>query len=153
MERIVKYINRIYRTSILDRSFALKGTGVSGPQLSYLLHINHLPGITQDELAAIIYVNKSTVARQVNSLENNGLIERIPDPNDRRRLQLYPTQLGKDILPQLIDTIQDFNDDILVEFSEEEQETLRRFLIKMSERATARIQSIEGTLRKGGNVE
>lgn len=153
MERIVKYINRIYRTSILDRTHTLKGTGVSGPQLSYLLHINRRPGISQDELAAVIYVNKSTVTRQLNILENNGLVERIPFENDRRKLRIYPTKAGEEILPTLIDTIQSFNDDILEEFDENERETLRKFLVVMSRRATERVNALEGTNRSGGKVE
>lgn len=57
-----------------------------------LYRLEHSPGLTQNELAALVEVEPITVARLIDRLETKGLVERRHDPNDRRvwRLHLRP---------------------------------------------------------------
>lgn len=57
-----------------------------------LYRLDRSPGLTQNELAAIVEVEPITVARLIDRLEAKGLVERRHDPNDRRvwRLHLKP---------------------------------------------------------------
>jgi DNA-binding MarR family transcriptional regulator len=61
-------------------------------QCIILARLERQPGLSQNELAAIAEVAPITIARLVDRLEAQGLVERCTDPNDRRiwRLRLRP---------------------------------------------------------------
>ena len=61
-------------------------------QCIILARLERQPGLSQNELAAIAEVAPITVARLVDRLEAQGLVERCTDPKDRRiwRLRLRP---------------------------------------------------------------
>jgi len=62
------------------------------PQFMVLARLERRPGMSQNELAAISEVAPITVARLIDRLEAQGLVERCADPKDRRiwRLRLTP---------------------------------------------------------------
>ena len=66
--------------------------GMTRAQGLILLRLEDLPGLSQNEMAALCEVEPITVGRLVDRLEARGLIERRPDPTDRRikRLHLMP---------------------------------------------------------------
>src|SRR5215470_18245505 len=66
--------------------------GMTRAQWAVLLRLQREPGITQSRLAMLTDVEPITIGRLVDRLEANGLIERQPDPDDRRiwRLRLTP---------------------------------------------------------------
>lgn len=57
-----------------------------------LAWVNLQPGLSQNELAALVEVEPITVARLIDRLEKRGFVERRADPRDRRiwRLHLLP---------------------------------------------------------------
>jgi DNA-binding MarR family transcriptional regulator len=56
------------------------------------LRLDRQPGLSQKELAEILEVEPITVARLIDRLERQGMVERRDDPADRRvwRLHLLP---------------------------------------------------------------
>ena len=50
------------------------------------------------ELAKALWLDKSTVTRQVTTLEQLGFVERTPDPSDGRAALLGLTETGRDML-------------------------------------------------------
>ncbi|MEI7033954.1 MarR family winged helix-turn-helix transcriptional regulator [Streptomyces pratensis] len=66
------------------------------PLVSYTLlaHIDDRHGCRATDLASHYMLDKSTVSRQVATLEKLGLIERHPDPADHRIQVLHPTEAG-----------------------------------------------------------
>src|SRR6266852_4457964 len=66
--------------------------GMTRAQWVILAHLERQPGLSQNELAAIVEVEPITIGRLVDRLEAPGLLERRSDPRDRRvwRLQLMP---------------------------------------------------------------
>jgi len=65
-------------------------------QWGILIWLTRQPGISQKELAEFLEVEPITVARLVDRLEARGMVERRPDPRDRRiwRLHLLPPAWG-----------------------------------------------------------
>ena len=55
------------------------------------------PGTSQGEAAMANGLNVMTVSRAVAGLRRKGLIEVKPDPDDRRRSLMFPTDLGREI--------------------------------------------------------
>ena len=66
--------------------------GMTRAQWVILAHLERQPGLSQNELAAIVEVEPITIGRLVDLLEARGVVERRADPKDRRvwRLQLTP---------------------------------------------------------------
>jgi MarR family transcriptional regulator for hemolysin len=66
--------------------------GMTRAQWGLLVRIWRNPGVSQKEVADLLEVEPISVARLVDRLERSGLIERRPEPADRRiwRLHLCP---------------------------------------------------------------
>ena len=60
-----------------------------------------MPGRSQENLAQELCVNKSTVARNLNCLEEKGYIARAPLPNDKRQFSVHPTEKMLAVLPEV----------------------------------------------------
>src|SRR5689334_25418697 len=85
----------IYDVAQLMRTLADKRArayGMTRAQWAVLARLEREPGITHSRLAMLTDVEPITIGRLVDRLEANGLIERRPDPDDRRiwRLSLTP---------------------------------------------------------------
>ena len=69
--------------------------GMTRAQWAILIWLGRQPGLSQKELAELLEVEPITVARLIDRLEARGMVERRPDPRDRRiwRLHLCPPAL------------------------------------------------------------
>lgn len=135
MERIMKYINRVYRASVMDRENEFSNVGLSGQQLSYLLLICRNPGISQDEIAKRLYVNKSSVTRQLTQMEKNGYIDRRVSQNDKRSKRIYPSKKAHDIYPSVIEYLDQWNE-LLCEDLDLDHEKVVNLLSQLAKNAT-----------------
>src|SRR5262249_58724532 len=73
-------------------------SGRTRGQSIILLRLEREPGLSQNELAAIAEVAPITIARLVDRLEECGLVERRPDPQDRRIWRLWLRPAAKPLL-------------------------------------------------------
>lgn len=140
MPSFVGNLNRISRCTQMQRGGKLKKYGICGGQVPYLLRLCRYPGLSQEEVARALYVNKSTAARQIANLEKAGYVERRPSPDDRRRLLVYPTQQALDLQPEIREMVENWNAYLLEEFSPEEREMLQDMMSRVNERARAYIE-------------
>lgn len=78
---------------LLRRQFQhqLEGSCLTLAQARVLVHIARSEGIRQVDLADRLDIQPITLARQLDQMADNGLVERRNDPNDRRAHQLYLT--------------------------------------------------------------
>ena len=70
-QHLMRNINTISRCAALYRDAHLADCGLSGWQAPYIPEICAAPGITQDQLALRLHVNRSNVTRQLAMLEEN----------------------------------------------------------------------------------
>ena len=143
MPSISRYINVISRCGNMYRNERLKGTDLGTSHHTYLFTNCRNPGISQEKLARMIYINKSNVTRNLAVLEKNGYIERRPSEQDKRVMLVYPTQKAQDTLPRLREIMRDWNDIVAADLTEEELEQLRAILSRIAERATGYADEIE----------
>lgn len=135
MASIMKFINRSSRCFTLYRNNKLENEGINGYQHLYIIKICRNPGISQEELVKEIYVNKSSVARQLSLLEQGGFIKREPLKQDRRQLLVYPTDKAFEIFPKVLKVREDWNNRLLEDFQEEEKILLLSMLEKVMNKA------------------
>ncbi len=129
------YLMTIARCSNQFRTERLKEYGLSGQHCAYLLRISREPGTTQDVIAKEFFLNKSTVARQLQTLEEKGYVRRCPLPQDQRALQVFPTEKTAEVLPAVRAVLREWNDYITAGFTEEEKAMYRALLMRAAERA------------------
>jgi len=72
--------------------------GVSPEQVSLLVTVKYAPGIGVGELAARERVSAPAMSNHVDRLERDGLVERTPSADDRRRVGLTLTDEGQRVL-------------------------------------------------------
>lgn len=123
--------------------------GAGHRQLSGLLYPQHLqnPGVSQEKLSKLIYVHKSNVARQLNSLEEKGFVTRVPDPRDKRSLLVYPTEKAQNALPFIREVHRRWNESVLAGFSEEERSAVASLMEKLSSNARRVAEELGGDER------
>lgn len=82
-------VARLLRTRFDQRA---KARGMTRAQWVILARVHATPGLSQNELASLLEVEPISVGRLIDRLELRGLVERRPDPADRRiwRLHLLP---------------------------------------------------------------
>src|SRR5262245_4720115 len=68
--------------------------GVTGPQRLVLRVVGLFPGLSAGDLAQILHIHPSTLTGVLHRLVTQGLLERVDDPNDRRRAVLHLTSEG-----------------------------------------------------------
>lgn len=135
MSQIIRDMLEISRCGVQYRSDNLAQFGLKSIHASYLTEICANPGISQDRLARLIFINKSNVARQVAILEEDGFVRRVPSAADKRVMELYPTEKTLEILPRIHQMLQCWENCITHDLTEEEKEMLTALLGKMSGRA------------------
>lgn len=92
-----------------------------------LLALEPLP---MRQVAQTLKCEPSNITGIVDRLEGRGLVERRPDPGDRRVKLAAPTEEGKDTARRLRESL-DFAREPLAQLSEEERTVLRDLLKRM----------------------
>src|SRR5690349_3740419 len=77
------------------------GLGVTRAQWKVLFKLNRAPGLRQVALADMLEVEPITLSRIVDRLEENGLVERVRDPADRRAWRLQLTEAAQPLIAKL----------------------------------------------------
>lgn len=99
-EQLDAKADMLFRFVMLYHDFAMEkkdyGTGkdVSMVEVHTLLRVAEKPGITVSEISEQTYRTKSAVSQIIKRLEAMGYVERRCNRDDRRLMQLYPTEAG-----------------------------------------------------------
>jgi MarR family transcriptional regulator, transcriptional regulator for hemolysin len=105
--------------------------GLTRAQGVILARLHRQPGLSQIEMADICEVEPITVGRLVDRLEARGLLERRPDPSDRRIKRLHLLPASAPIIAGIDTYRSDLSDYLLNGVSAEERETVLKVLSHM----------------------
>jgi MarR family transcriptional regulator, transcriptional regulator for hemolysin len=75
--------------------------GITRAQWAVLVRLDRSEGLNQSELAEMLDLQPITLTRLLDKLSDGGLIERRPDPDDRRAKRLFLTSAARPLLEQL----------------------------------------------------
>jgi len=81
-------VSRLMRRAFKQR---LEGSSLTLAQARALVYVSRHEGVRQVELADLLEVQPITLARLLDQLAHTGLVERRPDPHDRRAYQVFLT--------------------------------------------------------------
>lgn len=108
-KRMVFLIQDVARLLRSKLDHAAQNSGMTSAQWRVLASVArcqslNLPPLNQAELADMLDIEPITLSRQVDRLAGTGLIERRPDPNDRRAYRLHLTEKAKPMVAAFRDT-------------------------------------------------
>jgi DNA-binding MarR family transcriptional regulator len=137
MKEVAWEIGETYRA--LRRYYDRRASvlGVTTAQWRALAWIGHQEGLKQVELADRLDVEPITVGRIVDRLEESGLVERQPDPVDRRAWRLVMTDKAKPIYARLTNLAEEMADQALAGFTHEEMAEMRARLSLIRDNVSA----------------
>jgi MarR family transcriptional regulator for hemolysin len=87
--------------------------GQTRAQWAVLLRLERREGLKQSDLAEDLDIQPITLTRLVDRLCDNGLIERRPDPNDRRAKRLYLTPAARPLLDRIESQVEELAEKVL----------------------------------------
>jgi len=93
---VLREFGRIYTGKIISSTPAL-GTDLKLSQIRTLYAFRDRDSLTMRELATSIGVKMPTMTIMVDSLVNDGIVERERDTHDRRKVNVWLTEKGKKI--------------------------------------------------------
>lgn len=124
-------VNLLARLFIRALDRRIGAHGLAHGQFPALLMVWERPGLTQAEIAAAVSVEQPTMANTLNRMERDGLVERRPDPDDRRRALIFPSERALAIRDEVLAEASAVNAQATRGMSEAEQAEATRLLRRM----------------------
>ena len=84
-----RWFSILYRRSQQFIVEACQRMGLTFSEFTLLVRIHDAPGVKQDDLAKVLFLDKAVVTRTINSLEQKGFIVRSQDKLDKRVKHVY----------------------------------------------------------------
>ena len=135
MSKIIRHLTAISRCGTEYRKQYLNAADIQGRHARYLIEICDRPGISQEGLSRRLLVDKSTVARQCVILEEADFLLRKPSTDDKRILQLFPTEKTLALLPTLTEAWDSWEALLTQDMTEDEKALAADLLVKMKVKA------------------
>lgn len=105
--------------------------GMTRAQWMILVRLDRQPGMSQNELAALIEVEPITVGRLIDRLERRGMVERQPDPHDRRIWRLHLTEAAQPMLKKIMRARAELNEILTTGLPKKDLEAVVDCLLQM----------------------
>lgn len=123
-------VSLLHRKQTTFLNNKLKDVDLSSGLYPVLIKSYKNEGISQEELAEALHINESTVTRNLEKLENKGLITRTPQ---KRKKIINVTSEGGEIAQTVMNYDNEWDDIVKKSLDEEEFDNFRNMLIKICE--------------------
>jgi DNA-binding MarR family transcriptional regulator len=133
LPRLIKLVANAYETTLAD---FMRDENLSGPRFRLLLRLymeekQGSEAVSPTYLSQTQNVSKNTISALLRSLEEQGLIERSLDPDDRRQFNIRLSPAGRDLVQTVTPEHVTFLNRLISELDEAEQEQLVTLLVKL----------------------
>lgn len=123
-------VSLIHRKQTVYLNDKLKEVNLSSGLYPLLIKAYKNNGISQEELASELYVNESTITRNLNKLENKGLVKKTPQ---KRKKIISVTDEGKKTAKKIMDIDKKWDSIIRKSLTDEEFQDFRKLLLRICE--------------------
>ncbi|WP_323033716.1 MarR family winged helix-turn-helix transcriptional regulator [Paracoccus sp. (in: a-proteobacteria)] len=124
---------------------ALASAGLTDATWAPLVHLAEGgDDISQTELAGRLALDSSTLVRLLDLLEGRGLVERRPDPADRRARRILLTPAGRTEVLRVRRMLDRIEMDLLADLDEATVEGMMHNLSRIEARVAARLAGEQG---------
>jgi DNA-binding MarR family transcriptional regulator len=132
---------RVHRTAVHRQieNMALP-VGMTGARFTLLmtLYFSRDSLLAQNEISKELNVSRTNITNLIDGLERDGLVERVPNPADRRVSYAQLTKAGEDLCVRLMPTMTREMEDATLGFSPEEKELFKQFLYRVQRNIVSR---------------
>ena len=135
MNQAGTYISVLLRQLNLFFSHELSEVEITASELMYLSQLYTRDGLTQDEMATKISVDKAATTRTIQGMEKKGLIVRDSNEKDHRSKCVYLTDKAKQMEEHIREIQKKWSDYIMQDMTVSEAELFAKQLKQMSVRA------------------
>ncbi|TQK18559.1 DNA-binding MarR family transcriptional regulator [Microbacterium sp. SLBN-154] len=132
--RILDGVMRLADLVQRDMAEPFAGTSLTMSRAALLWVLRSTGPSTQQALATALEVSPRNVTGLVDALETSGHVERAPHPTDRRATLVTLTDLGLDVVQQMVAQREQMADDLVAELASAEKEALGAGLEKLANR-------------------
>jgi DNA-binding MarR family transcriptional regulator len=139
---VLNDVARLMRKRFEQRARAA-ALGLTRAQAAVLAYLARQEGINQAALAQLLELEPITLARLLDRLQAAGLVERRPDPKDRRAHLLYLTAAAYPLLDRIFALAAEVREDALAGVAEAERGRLLDLLIEMKANLVAVAATVE----------
>lgn len=129
--RFMHLLSRAARAAQTIADEGLSDLGLTSAQAAVLFSVPAEGGASVNAVAEALGLAQSATSVLVQRLEQAGLIERQPDPADRRAVRLRLTARGRTLRAKAIERAQRMNTAAARGFTADEQATIARWLQHM----------------------
>lgn len=135
-----KYLGYCFFKSAINYRSTVDGKlqpfGLVGPQFGMLIILKEGGAITQGELGLYVAVDKATMVRMIDGLEEKKYVTRIPSKTDRRANHLEITSAGRKVLVKLDEVRRHAEKEFFAPLTDREREHLRIIIGKLISEAS-----------------
>ena len=128
----LKLIGRAHRNFARIADVELRDLGFATGQMPVLMGLKGGKALSQADLARNAQVEQPSMAQLLNRMERDGLVERVPDPADKRSRLISLTATATKRMPQAKAVMEALKTQALVGFSEEEIAQLASFVERIN---------------------
>ena len=123
IERTAKRMKQSFKKILNENS-----AGITVDQWVILQELEKENGLSQFEIAARTFKDAPTVTRIIDLLCDKKLLKRQSDPEDRRKFNIFLTDLGKSKILEVLPMVESFRADAWSGLSDQEINQLRDIL-------------------------
>ena len=135
-------VHRLCRDAV---TFAVEPLGLTQSRWTVMIHLFHLnQGCTQQQLASSLGIEMPSLTRTIKQLEQQEIIERKSDTEDKRSKRLYFTEQGLQLLDTLRVIIADVKQHLYANLTTEQLDTMAHGLVQMEINARQCIKQYSG---------
>lgn len=140
LPRLFRMSAAINRGQLAQQATAATGLALDRPAIGILLTLAMADGpLRIGEIADRMQVVGPHVTRQVQALEQRGLVRRVADPNDRRASLIEPTESGTEAANRYTSTIIGWFREVIADWPTQDRTDLGRLLAKLADDITTRL--------------
>jgi DNA-binding MarR family transcriptional regulator len=110
---------------------------LSESRMGVLWRLRHNDSMTLGDLAEVLDVSPRNITGLVDHLEEDSLVERFPDPDDRRAIRVRLAPAGKQKLADIKKEMGDQRHGLVAGFTGDELQQLRHLCLKLVRNLTA----------------
>ena len=135
-EDILRQIGTIARALDSIANIEFKEMQLNRGQYLYLARIKENPGIISDHLAGMLNVDRTTTARSIKKLEQNQLIKKENDAENKKIKHLFVTELGDKLAARIEKENAYSNEIVLTGLDQKQRRELAALLQKVEQNAS-----------------
>ena len=130
-EQVQHLLRRAHQRASAIFLSVLADAQLTPTQFFALARLHETGKLSQNRLGRLAAMDPATIQGVIRRLQERGFIERLPDPNDRRRMVLSLSPLGRETVAALLADAESIGEEILSPLDPEQRRTFLSLLKKL----------------------